>query len=77
MIIPRKRSIPALLGALSLSLTAAAATPDQWTLPVAVQKLDNGLTVIVSEDHTSPSSTTWACAWSRETAPASPTCSNT
>ena len=50
----RKRTIPLLLGALSLSLSAYAATPDQWTLPVAVQKLDNGLTVIVSEDHTSP-----------------------
>ena len=50
----RKRTIPAMLGALSLSLTAYAATPDQWTLPVSVQKLDNGLTVIVSEDHSSP-----------------------
>jgi zinc protease len=48
----RKRTIPALLAGLSLSLSAFAA--DQWTLPVQVKKLDNGLTVIVSEDHSSP-----------------------
>ena len=50
----RKRHIPALIAGLSMSLAALAATPDQWTLPVAVQKLDNGLTVIISEDHSSP-----------------------
>ncbi|WLI87522.1 pitrilysin family protein [Massilia sp. R2A-15] len=50
----RKRHIPALIAGLSMSLAALAATPDQWTLPVATQKLDNGLTVIVSEDHSSP-----------------------
>jgi predicted Zn-dependent peptidase len=27
---------------------------DQWTLPVAVKTLDNGLTVVISEDHSSP-----------------------
>ena len=50
----RMRHLPALLAGLSLSLSAAAATSDQWTLPVNVKKLDNGLTVVVSEDHSSP-----------------------
>lgn len=27
---------------------------DRWNVPVAVKKLDNGLTVVVSEDHSSP-----------------------
>ncbi len=34
--------------------TAAANTTDRWNLPIAVKKLDNGLTVVVSEDHSSP-----------------------
>jgi zinc protease len=42
------------LAGLSLSLSAVAASSDQWTLPVNVKKLDNGLTVVVSEDHSSP-----------------------
>ena len=51
----RMRQLPALLAGLSLSASAFAATPsDQWTLPVNVKKLDNGLTVIVSEDRSSP-----------------------
>jgi zinc protease len=50
----RKRTIPALLAGLSLSLSAFAAGADQWTLPVNTIKLDNGLTVIVSPDHSSP-----------------------
>jgi predicted Zn-dependent peptidase len=50
----RKRTIPAMLAGLSLSLSAFAAGADQWTLPVQVQKLPNGLTVVISEDHTSP-----------------------
>ena len=50
----RKRTIPALLAGFSLSLSAFAAGADQWTLPVQVKKLDNGLTVIISEDHSSP-----------------------
>lgn len=50
----RKRTIPALLAGLSLSLSAFAAGADQWTLPVQVKKFDNGLTVIISEDHSSP-----------------------
>ena len=50
----RFRHIPVLLAGLSLSVSAIAATADRWKLPVNVKKLDNGLTVIVSEDHTSP-----------------------
>ena len=50
----RTRTIPTLLAGLSLALSAQAASSDQWTLPLKVQKLDNGLTVIVSEDHSSP-----------------------
>jgi zinc protease len=50
----RMRHIPFLLAGLSLSLSAYAASSDQWTLPVNVKKLDNGLTVVVSEDHSSP-----------------------
>ncbi|RJG27223.1 M16 family metallopeptidase [Massilia cavernae] len=50
----RLRHIPVLLAGLTLSLSAAAATSDRWKLPVNVKKLDNGLTVIVSEDHSSP-----------------------
>jgi predicted Zn-dependent peptidase len=43
-----------LLAGLSLSLPAFAADSDRWNLPVEVKKLDNGLTVVVSEDHSSP-----------------------
>ena len=50
----RMRHLPVLLAGLTLSLSAAAAPKDQWTLPVNVKKLDNGLTVIVSEDRSSP-----------------------
>lgn len=47
----RMRYIPVLLAGLSLSAFAAS---DSWTIPVSVKKLDNGLTVVVSPDHTSP-----------------------
>lgn len=47
------RQIPMLLAGLSLSLSATAAS-DSWKVPVNVKKLDNGLTVIVSPDHSSP-----------------------
>ncbi len=43
-----------LLAGLSLSLPALAADSDGWNLPVDVKTLDNGLTVVVSEDHSSP-----------------------
>jgi predicted Zn-dependent peptidase len=45
---------PLLAAALCLAFTAHAAETDTWKLPVAVKKLDNGLTVVVSEDHSSP-----------------------
>ena len=50
----RMRHLPALLVGFSLSMSAFAASADQWKLPVHTKKLDNGLTVIVSEDHSSP-----------------------
>jgi len=42
-----------LLSLLMATLPAAAAA-DRWDIPVAVKKLDNGLTVVVSEDRSSP-----------------------
>jgi predicted Zn-dependent peptidase len=54
----RMRQLPVLLAGLGLSVSAfaatASATSDKWDLPVATKKLDNGLTVIVTEDHSSP-----------------------
>jgi zinc protease len=50
----RMRQLPALLAGLTLTTAAVASGADQWTLPVNVKKLDNGLTVVVSEDHSSP-----------------------
>jgi predicted Zn-dependent peptidase len=59
----RRRSIPsfsvaaaalALAGALAAAGAAAAADPPAWQLPTAVKKLGNGLTVVVSPDHSSP-----------------------
>jgi predicted Zn-dependent peptidase len=43
-----------MLAGLTVSLSALAATADQWNLPVHTKKLENGLTVVVSEDHSSP-----------------------
>jgi zinc protease len=43
-----------LVAGLCLSLSAQAADSDRWDLPVSVKTLDNGLTVVVSEDHSSP-----------------------
>src|SRR6478752_8724166 len=43
-----------LVAGLCLSLPALAAEKDSWNLPIATKKLDNGLTVVVSEDHSSP-----------------------
>jgi len=51
----RARAIAAL--AAGLLLTAAATQAfgqDRWKVPVSTKKLDNGLTVVVSEDHSSP-----------------------
>ena len=50
----RMRPFALLLAGLAATSTAFAADADRWTLPVAVKQLDNGLTVVVSEDHTSP-----------------------
>jgi len=50
----RMRELPVLLAGLTFSLSALAASSDQWTLPINVKKLDNGLTVIVTEDRSSP-----------------------
>ncbi|KRA19953.1 pitrilysin family protein [Lysobacter sp. Root604] len=50
----RLRHLALLLAGLTTTSAAFAADADRWTLPVAVKKLDNGLTVVVSEDHTSP-----------------------
>lgn len=43
-----------LLAGCALAGTAAAADADQWRGPGTVEKLDNGLTVVVSEDHSAP-----------------------
>ena len=40
--------------ALAIPLAAGAAGVDRWQLPIAVKKLGNGLTVVVSEDSSSP-----------------------
>ncbi len=40
--------------ALSAPLSASAAASDRWSIPVNVKKLDNGLTVIISPDPSSP-----------------------
>ncbi|HEU4853423.1 MAG TPA: pitrilysin family protein [Telluria sp.] len=50
----RLRHLPVLLAGFTLSLSALAASTDRWNLPVNVKKLDNGLTVVISEDHSSP-----------------------
>ena len=50
----RTRHLMLLLGGLLLASSAHAAGPDAWKLPVATKKLDNGLTVVVSEDHSAP-----------------------
>eukprot|EP01136_Pigoraptor_vietnamica_P032596 Opistho-1_new@94583 len=53
----RTPKITLVLAGLALSLSAAAAFAadvDRWQVPVASKKLSNGLTVLVSEDHSSP-----------------------
>src|SRR5690606_11636129 len=50
----RMRHFALLLAGLAAVAPAFAADADRWTLPVAVRQLDNGLTVVVSEDHSSP-----------------------
>jgi predicted Zn-dependent peptidase len=43
-----------LLAGVALACPAAAQNADRWDVPVAIGKLDNGLTVVVSEDHSAP-----------------------
>ncbi|MES1154461.1 MAG: insulinase family protein, partial [Rhodanobacter sp.] len=50
----RASRLSVLVAGLCLAFAAQAADTDTWKLPVAVKKLDNGLTVVVSEDHSSP-----------------------
>lgn len=62
MIQTTRRAVLGALGAAALALTsgpslaapAAAAAADRWQIPVHVKKLDNGLTVIISPDPSSP-----------------------
>lgn len=42
------------VAALAMSFSVGAAQTDRWQLPIAVKQLDNGLTVVVSEDTSSP-----------------------
>ena len=42
------------LGALALAASVSALAADEWKLPIATKKLANGLTVVVSEDHSAP-----------------------
>lgn len=37
-----------------LVASTSIAAADRWDIPVAVKKLDNGLTVLISEDHSAP-----------------------
>lgn len=48
------RRFAAVVAGLSLAGGALAAQADHWDVPVAVKKLDNGLTVVVSEDRSAP-----------------------
>jgi zinc protease len=54
MLPARPRALLSLALALSLPMFAAAADTDRWEIPVAVKTLDNGLTVVVSEDRSAP-----------------------
>jgi predicted Zn-dependent peptidase len=50
----RKRKLSLLIAGLLVSAPLMAADADRWNLPIETKKLDNGLTVVVSEDHSSP-----------------------
>lgn len=43
-----------LLLAVGLLVSSVGLASDRWDIPVSVKKLDNGLTVLISEDHSSP-----------------------
>ena len=82
---PRTLALPLALGLLGPALAGAAppARPAGFQIAIATKTLPNGLTVVVSEDHSSPDlrpldrSTASASASSRRDAPASPTSSST
>ena len=46
--------LPLLLGLATAAPAAPAADSDRWNVPVSSKKLSNGLVVLVSEDHSSP-----------------------
>ena len=50
----RRNVLLAAVATALLSKTAAAAPPGDWKVPVEVRKLANGLTVVVSPDHSAP-----------------------
>jgi predicted Zn-dependent peptidase len=50
----RLHHLPVLLAGFSLSLAACAANSDSWTIALSVNQLDNGLTVVISPDPSSP-----------------------
>ncbi|MDH5829583.1 pitrilysin family protein [Luteimonas sp. M1R5S18] len=50
----KRNAAGTLLAMMLCALPALAAAADHWDIPVAVKKLDNGLTVVVSEDRSAP-----------------------
>ncbi len=50
----RLRATTCVITGCLIMATAAATSPDRWNVPIAAKKLDNGLVVVVSEDHSSP-----------------------
>lgn len=83
---PKHRLLGLALAAGLLAATAEAATPPnspgKWQIPIATKTLPNGLTVVVSEDHSAPtfglcSSTRSASVSSRRAGRDSPTSSST
>ena len=48
------RATTCLITGCLIMATAAANSPDRWNLPIATKTLGNGLVVVVSEDHSSP-----------------------
>ncbi len=50
----RRMLVLLLAGAMVATSPTFAADSDRWNIPVATKKLDNGLTVVVSEDHSAP-----------------------
>ena len=78
-----RKSVFLLAAALALPRAAPAAPPASgWHIPVEVRTLPNGLTVVVSEEHSAPTSAFpppigSASGWSLAGGRASLTCSST